>query len=516
MPDPVLIAQEVAEAAIERGVPGIVVGVVAEGAPIFVKAYGDIQRESVVRVGSITKVFTAIGVAQLVEHGLVGWDDPVERHLHAYRFRSARGARPATIREVLTHTAGFGEFRRLREWRSKTIPFAVDDGEHIPTLREFYAGGLRGSTAPGRGYAYANHAFASLGQVIEDVTGQPYDEYVRERILEPLGMTNSDILLTDELRTRLAQGWHLAADDDAPGSGGHSGLVKVPLQHIVIAPAGSLHSTLDDMLRFVSWVSTAGETISDTVLRPSTLMSMFDRHFEPDVRLPGQGLGFARDDLAGNAVVGHDGGFPGFVSSFSAIPASRFGVFACTTAIDLAPRNIVDRTIEAALGVPPPDQRVPKDIPVPHDRARFAGVYAPTLGLSADARWWNEYGGEFRIESEPDGLVLSTPKGSHTNGVHLVPGDPDDDHYWVGAGARMGAPQLLRIRFTDDGFDGAVPQMARMRKRSSVRSVRFYEPAWKIGRIAAPSAVLSSVAAVLLRRRARVRSGRTARRSLRR
>jgi CubicO group peptidase (beta-lactamase class C family) len=503
VPDPLLIARRTAEAAVERGVPGMVVGVVADGAPILAEAYGKIDLDSVVRVGSITKVFTAIAVMQLVERGDVALDDPIERHLRAYPFRAARRARPATIREVLTHTGGFGEFRRLREWRAKTIPFAVDDGERVPPLREFYADGLRGSTAPGRGYAYANHAFASLGQLVEDVTGVPYDRVVRERILEPLAMTSSDILLTDELRARLAQGWHLA--DDGP--------VEVPLQHIVIAPAGALHSTLGDMLRFVSWVSTFGRTVSADVLQPATLATMFERHFEPDARLPGQGLGFAREDLGGEVVVGHDGGFPGFVASFSAVPARRVGAFACATAIDLAPRSTVDRTVEAVVGVPDPVGRVPAGLPVPPGHHRFAGVYAPTLGLSADARWWNEYGGEVRVEAVADGLVLSTPKGPHAGGVRLVPGDPGDERFWVGAGARLGAPQLLRVKFTDGGFDGAIPQTARMRKRPAIRSVRVYGPVLKAGRVAVPAAVVSSLAGVLLRRRGRAGSGRTARRS---
>jgi len=504
VPDPVLTAREVATEAIDRGVPGIVVGIVADGAPVMVETFGKIERDNVVRVGSITKVFTAVAVAQLVERGLVDWDDPVEQHLRAYPFKPARGAPPATIRQALTHTAGFGEFRRLREWRWKTIPFAVDDGQRIPPLREFYEDGLRGTTAPGRGYSYANHVFASLGQLVEDVTGTTYERYIKERILDPLEMHSSDILLTDELRPRLAQGWHVEGDS----------ATKVPLQHIVIAPAGSLHSTVDDMLRFVAWVSTTGEVHGGDVLQPSTLATMFERHFETDLRLPGQGLAFTRDDVDGEAVVGHDGGFPGFVSSFKAIPGRRFGVFACATALDLVPMSIVDRTIEAALGVGDPVSRMASGIRLPRDHRRHAGVYAPILGLSADARWWNEYGGEFRIDADEGGLVLSSPKGSHADGVRLVPGDPDDERFWVGAGARMGAPQLLRVKFTDDGFDGAIPQLARMRKRSELRSVRFYKPAWKIGRVAVPAtAALSSLGAVLLRRRGRVRTGRTARRS---
>src|SRR5688500_5334381 len=124
MSDPVLTAKAVAQAAIDRGVPGLVVGIVQDGEPQFVETYGTLEREAVVRVGSITKLFTAVAVAQLVEGGRVEWDAPVARYLRSYAFKPAWGAPEATVRQVLTHTGGFGEFRRLREWRWKTIPFA--------------------------------------------------------------------------------------------------------------------------------------------------------------------------------------------------------------------------------------------------------------------------------------------------------------------------------------------------------------------------------------------------------
>lgn len=502
MSDPVLTAETVAKAAVDRGVPGIVVGIVQDGEPKFVEAYGTVERDAVVRVGSITKLFTAVAVAQLVEKGRVDWDDPVARHLTSYAFKPARGATEATIRQVLTHTGGFGEFRRLREWRWKTIPFAVNDGEPIPPMKEFYAEGLRGSTKPGRGYAYANHAFASLGQMIEDVTGEPYADYVRAHILHPLGMTSSDIELTDALRARLAQGYHVTK----------KGPVEVPLQHITIPPAGSLYSTVDDMLKFAAWVSTTGASCPG-VLKPETLAHMFERHFESDPRLPGQGLGFARDDVGGETVVAHDGGFPGFVASFAAVPGRQFGIFACSTAIDLAPRAVVDRSIEALVGAAEPSVRAQTGLPLPAGYRRFAGLYAPTLGLSADARWWTEYGGEFRITADDEGLVLSSPRGPHAEGTRLLPGDPADENFWVGIGKRLGSEQMIRIRFNESGFDGAIPQIARMRKRPPVRSVRFYKPAAKAAAVLVPLGALSATAE-LVRRRVRGRSGRKARLSL--
>jgi len=252
-----------------------------------------------------------------------------------------------------------------------------------------------------------------------------------------------------------------------------------------------MHSTVDDMLRFTAWVATTGET-APGVLRPSTLASMFERHFQPDVALPGQGLGFARDDVAGEAVVGHDGGFPGFVSSFAAVPSRRFGAFACATAIDLGPKQLVNDAVRAVLAPAPPTY---VDVPVGHSRR--AGVYVPTLGLAADARWWNEYGGELVVRADADGLVLTSPKGPHADGTRLL---PIADDLWHGTAQRLGSTQDITVRFWPDGrgFDGAVPQLARMRKRPFVRSRRFYDPALRYG---APAALLAVSAAGWRRRR---------------
>ena len=210
---------------------------------------------------------------------------------------------------------------------------------------------------------------------------------------------------------------------------------------------------------------------------------MFERHWQPDTRLPGHGLAFARDDVEGNVVVGHDGGWPGFTASLQVLPEQRFACFAATNTFDIGPHTLTDRLVERFLGIGDPSTRMPHGVVTRPDLAlRLAGVYAPEPGFASNARWWNEFGGEVRLDAHGDSLVLSTPKGSHAAGVTLVPGDPDDDLYWVGSGARLGIPTLLRLRFRDDatghviGFDGGLPQIASMRKRPALRSVRVYKP----------------------------------------
>lgn len=483
----------------EHGLVGVVAGAVHQGRTVASHAYGsarldpaeDMTPATVVRIGSTTKTFTAIAVAQLWEAGRLDLDDPVERHLRSIRVRPRIGGGPLTIRQMLTHTSGLGEWRRRREAVARSIPFAIADGRPVPTLRRFYRGGLRADTPAGRRWTYANHAFAALGQLVEDVSGVPYADYVRERIFEPLDMRSSGVTLTDSLRSRLAQGYDLSSPERPKA---------VPYLHIVIAPAGSIHSSLEDMLRYAAWVSTCGET-APAVLRRETLTQMFQRQWEPDPRLPGQGLGFERDDLARYAVVGHDGGWPGFMTSFNVVPDQRFGVFVCTNALHLGARMIGERVLEEFLGVPEPAGRVPvpgtKDDRSSHHGLR--GVYAPPRGFSSNGRWWNEHGGEVRISERGGRLVLSTPKGSYAGGVTLFPGDPDDDRFWIGAADRLGAPVLLRIRFERDtegeivGFTAGLPAHVSMRRRPFWRSSRFYRPALKWLGVSVAAAALAAI-----------------------
>jgi CubicO group peptidase (beta-lactamase class C family) len=169
------------------------------------------HRRHVFRIGSITKTFTAIAVLQLWEQGLVDLDAPANTYLRAFRIVSNEpGWRQATVRHLLTHTAGLPELARplhaIRSgWFSETSP----PGRRVPSLAEFYRGRLRLTAEPGTTFTYTNHTFAALGQIVEDVAGQPLDRYLREHIFAPLGMTDSDLAPPERLRGRLATGYKL-------------------------------------------------------------------------------------------------------------------------------------------------------------------------------------------------------------------------------------------------------------------------------------------------------------------
>ncbi|MEM8861276.1 MAG: serine hydrolase domain-containing protein, partial [Chloroflexota bacterium] len=182
--------------------PGMVMGVVKNGKPVFIKGYGvsNIQEDTAVnedtifRIASISKIVTAIGVMQLVESGKVELDAPVENYLRSFRIRKHPAAtKPMTVRHLLTHTAGIGELAPLLGYvQPQTFMGVSLKNTSLPPLKKLYRGELRPDRAPGQAWSYANHGYATLGQIIADVSGLSFPEYMQKNIFEPLGMHCSD------------------------------------------------------------------------------------------------------------------------------------------------------------------------------------------------------------------------------------------------------------------------------------------------------------------------------------
>jgi CubicO group peptidase (beta-lactamase class C family) len=139
--------------------------------------------DTVFRVGSITKTITAIAVMQLWEQGLVDLDAPASDYLRAYRLIPAKaGFRPATLRQLLTHTAAVRAVRNPLDLLRPALGWGTRAGHPVPPLAEYYQGGLRVDVEPGTKWAHSGHGFAPLGQIVEDVTGIPFSRYLRERV----------------------------------------------------------------------------------------------------------------------------------------------------------------------------------------------------------------------------------------------------------------------------------------------------------------------------------------------
>lgn len=317
-------------------VAGLAVGVVRGGSLAWFHAHGlasikagtPVGADTVFRIASVTKTMTAVGVMQLWEQGLVDLDAPASEYLRAYRMIPARASfRPATLRHLLTHTAGVRAARTAADLLRPVMGWGVRAGNPVPALADYYAGGLRIDVEPGTKWAYSNHGFATLGQVIQDVSGLPLDTYLRERVFAPLGMDSSDIARSQRVRSRLATGYELRG----------RGLLPVTDRENVPAGAGSVYSTTTDMARYVAALLRGGAGEHGTVLRPATLAEMFGPHYQPDPRIPGMGLGFFRGEAGGRQVVGHEGIWTGFHAAMLLVPGDDIGVVVLTNTGPFSP-----------------------------------------------------------------------------------------------------------------------------------------------------------------------------------
>ena len=278
------------------GIPGAVVVIVKSGSVLLEKGYGvaDIGSDKPVdptrtlfRPGSVSKLFMATAVMQLVERGRLNLDTDVNRYLDFEI--PPRNGQPITLRNLLTHTAGFEDAIR---------GIAAKDPEHIPSLAESLKRWTPARVLdPGTTPAYSNYGAALAGYIVERVSGEPFNDYVKHHIFVPLGMDHStfDQPLPPALRPDMSNGYMSA------------GSVPVPFELVAWRPAGALTSDGDDMARFMIAHLQEGRFGNTQMLEPGTARAM---HSTALTFLPGlnrMDLGFSEENLNGHRIIGHAG-----------------------------------------------------------------------------------------------------------------------------------------------------------------------------------------------------------------
>ncbi len=409
---------------------GLAVGVVSGGRMVFFRGHGvsnveactPITEDTVFRVASITKTFTAIAVMQLCEQGLVDLDAPVNEYLRDFDLIPAHsGFRPATLRHLLTHTSGLPEMIHL----SRALRYVFGESyaldEKVPSLAEYYGRGLRLRSNPGTVFRYTDHNFAVAGQVVEDVTGIPLERYFRERIFEPLGMTRTDLGRTERVAPYIATGYTLGARGPRP----------VAERRWLTAAASMVYSTPRDMALYISALLGGGANEHGSVVKPATLAAMFSTQYTPDRRIPGIGLAFDRLDVGGHAVIGHEGVLPGFNSQILASPADGIGVMAFTNgargAMLWLPYEVAGM-LGHVLGVPPAAIRtdVPQRPDVWPDLCGWYPLEAPLTDMRMRAMLGA--GARVSVRREELWLQVISPVPAAFRGFALHPDDPNDPY----------------------------------------------------------------------------------------
>lgn len=286
------LLHRVAVAQAEGRSPSFVGAVVRDGTLVWSGARSCVEghapdADTQFRIGSITKVFTAVLVMRLRDEGLVGLDDPLEKHL------KGTGVGEVTLAQLLSHTAGLAAETPGPWWErspAELRPSLADVLGERPLLQ-----------GTGRRHHYSNPGYTLLGSLVEAVRGMAWEEALRREILEPLGMTRTTV---DPVAPH-AGGWavHPWADVMLPEPSEHLG---------VMAPAGQLWSTAADLGRFAAFLMAGDER----VLAPATVAEMRvpaapAAEDDPD---GGYGLGLQLLRRDGRTLIGHTGSLPGFVA----------------------------------------------------------------------------------------------------------------------------------------------------------------------------------------------------------
>lgn len=368
------LTMRVQEEMSEWGLRGVALALVDGDDLIFARGYGEANRDSIFRVGSISKLFNAIAVMQQVEKGVLDLDAPLPFDLLPLNPFSDEPS--ITLRQILCHRSGLQREGAVGGYLDVSEPSLAD------TVASVRSGVL--VTRPGERMRYSNLAPSIAGFLLSRSVGQAYESYQHEKVLKPLGMRNSFWRLEDVPADRLIPSHMRVAD----GKGGWSRR-QTPVFNLGTIPAGNLFSTVDDLARFASSLMRGGREI----LQRQSLAEMWEPQLTDQKR--GFGLGFSVGQYRGHRSVGHSGAVFGHSTTLTILPEAQI---ACIVLVneDIANgrvRAIANVALDWALFQG-------RELPLPERRRDYQEVdLSPFVGAFESESYWAE------LKLEGDRLV---------------------------------------------------------------------------------------------------------------
>jgi len=427
----------------EYHLPGIGVGVVRGEELLLAEGLGDadIVAETPYtadvrhRIGSITKTMIGLCVMALVDEGRLSLDARIANLLPDITLHGHGDS--LTVWHLMTHTGGIGEAPMPEDLRKAFSKLFAETDPQTP-LADLYAEGLTIEAKPGTKWAYANHGFALLGEIVSRVEGERLASVVRRRIFEPLGMHDTD--LEDAPHPELSHGYTQAAtpedreflaligvelESDEPVDG-----YNLPGKFVRVwgnGGAGAVQSTVLDMCTYASALLRQARGI----VRPETFAQMTSDQWRPDRRLPGWGLSFSVRSTGGHRMFGHGGSvFGGWNSYLAVFPDIHIGlVFHTNGWSDNYDATFVPRAVAAALGAQ--DEPLP-EIPVDKRILETApGVYQLTEPgpLTNFRPQYNA--GRVQLSVVNGRLMMHSRRGAWRKGVPLIPARPGEPDFFA-------------------------------------------------------------------------------------
>ncbi len=387
----------------EKKLPGVAYGVMYNGRLIHSKGIGLSQitskipasPQSVFRIASMSKSFTAMAILKLRDQGKLHLDEPASKYVPELKNQKylSKDSPEITIRHLLTHGAGFPEDN---PWGDRQL--GISDEAFSTMLKK----GIQFSNNPGKTYEYSNMGFALLGSIIKNITGKSYQSYIQEEIWKPLGMSNTYWEYEKVPKGSLALGYRWINTD----------WVEQPLEHDgAYGAMGGMLTTIDDFAKYVAFHLAAWPERDEPEKGPIKRSSVREMQFPWNIndiaaknKYPngktglvvnayGYGLSWTKD-YALRTSIAHSGGLPGFGSNWRIFPDYNLGIISFSN-LTYAPMGGINmRVLDSLLAS---SQMSPRAIPVSSmlrqrqkelvsilshwDQAKSSGIFAENFFL---------------------------------------------------------------------------------------------------------------------------------------
>lgn len=334
----------------DYNVAGMSVAVIRDGEVEWAEGYGlrnveqnlPMTSDTVMPIGSITKTFTSLALGMLVDEGKLDWDRPVIGYIPSLRLSSGILTENVTARDLMCHRTG------IPKYDLQAIYCVPEDEEKMIRSFEY----LETNAAFRTKLQYSNQMVSLAGYLVEVLSGQPYKEFVRERIFKPLGMTSTDFEVESLSRF----------EDTSKGYVFGNGMfIEPPYMHLgVFAPSGAIVSNVADMSKYALFQLGDGtwngqRLISESVLKethtPQVIGTPYFWEFE-EFQSTEYGLGWFTDVYRGVKMINHGGNTNGFSAQMTLIPSRKFAVVALSNATSSFAVNALGHIMaDEALGV---------------------------------------------------------------------------------------------------------------------------------------------------------------------
>ena len=331
--------------------PGLSIALVDKYGVVWSEVYGFTDRkkkkpvtpDTIFSVQSMSKTFTATGVMVAVQDGLVDLDTPITTYIPDFTVKSRFEKNPQekiTLRHLLGHKAGFTHQAPIG---NNNYPDYHSFEAHIQSISDTW---LRYPV--GQRYCYSNLGIDLAGYILQIVSGRPFAQYMKEKILEPIGMKNSSF------------DWKAIRNNENRAIGHAKGFSKVPLEFGMI-PAGALYSSVEDMAKFIQFHLNYGVVGNKKILEKKYLEEMYSVPFPVKGQIEGYALGIDKTKKYGSYYFVHGGGGMGFTSNMKWCPEFGIGMVLLTNSENHQLLNlsymIIDEIVKNKIGDRQPESK---------------------------------------------------------------------------------------------------------------------------------------------------------------